>query len=356
MRKKWLWLGILWVLLCACTPQTVPEEALDRAEYVVSLSRSMESGAVVLYLGPDGEAVGSCSVPGMSFNDLLRVENTLYLYSNRRNEHFALKSGMPLEAFQVRGEAYPGGEYDASWFAAVGEGTQIETMNLGYVDGAYWSVLLYDCNGPREMLLKNMLLNGAVDYDGQIFVEAALDDSDTNAHAVAVIHKETAAVEVVHFPGERTSVSGRLLAAQGCVFTYGDKIGCIDAQTLETRAVNFNRGQILLGYVYEERLHILSTDGNRYVYDADLKLVDTIVVEDSTILEAHLSGALFQDQILEDENVLRVLYVSAALENSLIGYIDEYDKSDLHLLRRIEIALPSVKEWMGEEVAMVHLG
>lgn len=149
--------------------------------YVVSLSRSREPVAKLLFFKENGEQYRELDYRGSSIHSLNYFHHTFFMHSNRTNKHYRLNDSDGFEAFSLTSTK---SEFRDSptWFAISDETGLIETMNYGRKKGGdYLSGVIYDYDGEkREVLLKWEYLNGGISTKDQIFIESYNDERKRN--------------------------------------------------------------------------------------------------------------------------------------------------------------------------------
>jgi len=365
---------LLSVFLSACSRQPRDMKTnlkLKNAEYAVVLSRTYEYDAELLLIDHDGKIFDTLHYGESGVSSANYYQGDLYVYSGRNVENFVLRDSGELQMFSMQTDKIDHGECSVSWFTANGQDGLIEALNIGIFDGHYYSGVRYtDGSQKKEAQIDDFMLCSAVEYDGKIFVNTS-HNTDAAWHPICVIDKESGKYDLVSFEHGNTPAQGRLVLLNGKVFTYGDNLsymeamdetevrctlGMLDAETFETKEVDFTDDMICLMYAFEDYIYVITESGTMYVFDDDLELTDKKPLADSTFKKNYLAEELlYDDKFTDRDDKIAVLYINAALDPQNVGFIQEYSKRDMTPIRRIDITPPDPGIWMGQQIAVAAI-
>ena len=359
-------------LLSACTRNgTYATLDFHDAQYIVSLSKTYENKSLLIVVGKGGTVNQTVCYEGQGINSITFRENDLYLHSSRENRHFILNGQGEWQSFSLAKNDVEGSENAPSWFAANGEHSLIETMNIGFVDNHYESAVLYTENGQKKnVIIEDLCLENAVEHDGEIYVNSS-DYAGEKGNVICVIDKQTGIYNMVRFPHGNTPASGRLVLANDKIITYGsnaayliasgdDKfcctLGMLDTKTHETKEIDYSDDAIILLYTFHNQIFVVTEKGNLHIYTDELSLTDTRNLNHTELLEAYSSSELIPHlKIIETDDILSMLFIRSELDPHNIGFIQEYRKTDLQPVRKIDLFLSGTDEWIGENIDFVLL-
>ncbi|MBQ2634893.1 MAG: hypothetical protein IJF88_10000 [Oscillospiraceae bacterium] len=376
-KKKFIFvfMGVLLflaALLCSCS-QTQKLLTIDFSslQYVVSLSKDYENKSILVCIDQNGTISQTISFDGQGINAVNYFEGNLYLHSSRENRHFILTGQGDLETFSLDNIELEGSDTAPSWFTTEGENTLIETMNIGYINGHYESAVIYQNNSQkRTVIIEDFCLENAVDYNGKIYLNAS-DYLGERGNVICVIDKPSGTYTFVQYSHGNTPASGNLIRIKDKIFTYGNNasylkdmkeksitctLGMLDTRSLKTTEVDYSTDFINLCYSWSDKLYVVTESGYIHIYSDDLTLLETIQIDEMDYFDKIYSNNLIvYKKIAEHDDTFSVLFLNSDLDAHNVGFIQEYGKTDLHPIRKIDISLSNVDEWMGETVDFIYL-
>lgn len=361
-------------LLCACC-QKPADIAIDyeSTQYILSLSKEYEDKSLLILIGKDGEISQTVPYDGQGMNSITRFEDSLYLHSARKNRHFRITDQGNWQTFSYEKNEVETSEDAPSWFTAIGQESLIETMNIGFVNNHYESAIMYTQDDQkRTVRIEDRCLESAIDYDGKIYVNVS-DYAGEAGYGICVVDKHSGTYNSVSFQHGNTPASGNLILVHDKIIAYGNNtwsyryasgdepfcctLGMLDTKTLETKEVDYSGDNIYLVYAFQDQLYVITSSGYIHIYDDNLSLVEKKEIQNTDFYEKFQSDAWFNNgKIVEKDDMFAMLFIGADLDAHDVGFIQEYHKSDLQPIRKIDIFLLDTSEWMGElyDLAMIE--
>ncbi|MGF3225950.1 hypothetical protein [Facklamia sp. P12932] len=325
-------------------------------DYVLSLSRSRENRSTLLFISNDGTIKEKLKYKGASINSLNYIDDKIYMHSSRTNDHFIYDDN-GFEKFSLESE-YADSPNITTWFVKKGNDDLIEGINVGLIDTDYYlSSLAYSNNKVRnEILLKWEYLDDAIEVNGKIFLEAY--NEKTSKYSIIVIDKEEKTSNRINFEKPYTDPGKQMIQFNESVVDYGhigssSLLYLIDSNTNETKEITLKNENILYVFV-NDNLKVI-TNKNIYDLNSELEIINKKEIKDTDLIKDIEDNKFGLRKINDNENILSVLYTSEDFDKVEVGFIREYDKKDLKLIRNIDIKLDRSREWMGEEVDFIRL-
>lgn len=360
---------VILLLLSSCTQfrelQKIDVD-LTNCKYVISLSRSMENDAKLIFLDNKGNILEDYDYDGISINSLTEYDNKFYMHSSQINEHYLIDEEREIEKFSLLENEHEDGEYIPSWFVAPGKSSLIETLNIGIVNNSYLSSIIYSKNNEKqEIILKDQFLNNALEYDDKIFIETYSEINESNG--IIVVNKKTENVsEQIRFSHAFTSNSNKLILFKDQIITYGNShndrftkqissgIGSLDVNTLETQEHILKDDNIIDIYVFEDSIYAITDNNYISKFNPDLELLSEMEIKNESFIKNYNNKNFHIEKVIEKDNKIYVVYLSNNFDDiENIGFIQVYNKSNLEPEEKINISNPNAKKWLGEVIDVI---
>lgn len=361
-RRLFILLSLVLLIALVTSCNKINQEKFDLTrdksdiEYVLSLSRIRENRSILLFISKNGTIKEKLKYKGASINSLNNIDDKIYMHSSRTNEHF-IYDDKGFEKFSLESE-YADTPDITTWFVKRGKDGLIEGINVGLIDTDYYlSSLAYSNEKVRnEILLKWEYLNDAIEVNGKIFLEAYNDIS--SKYRIIVIDKEKKTSNIINFDKPYTDPGKQMIQFNESVVDYGhigssSLLYLIDSNTNESKEITFKNENILYVFV-NDNLKVI-TNKNMYDLNSELEIVNKKEIRDTDLIKDTEDNKLGLRKIIDKENILSVLYTSEDFDNVEVGFIREYNKKDLKLIKNIDIKLNGSREWMGEDVDFISI-
>lgn len=361
-------LVFLLALLTACNKEKTNEYIeLNDCRYVISLSKALDYNARLLFIDTNGSLLGTYDYDGYSINSINQRDGNFYMHSSRLNKHYILNNEQKISSYTLFEDEYTDSIQMASWFAVNGKSSLIETMNIGGSEsGDYLSSIIYgDQDSKTEVVLKNQLLNNAIELNGKIYVETFSETDEKNGISIIEM-SEQREIKYITFPEPYTSNSAELILLEDKIITYGhseiekfegnlkSSIGSLDTNTYETNNYVLDNELVITMYTYNNNIYVITDNNKLMIFDKNLNILSSAIIGNDSFINNAINDNYRILKMIQSQNHIHVFYLSRDFDKpDHIGYIQVYEKETLKPLERFEINNPDATEWLGESVDFI---
>ncbi len=357
-------------LLVSCAKNDINKDSsipLESSKYIISLSRSREANAKLLFIKDNNLPPYEYNYDGYSINTINYFDQKLYLSSNRVNEHFILDSNGEIKKYANEYEG-KNDKYFASWFTRASNDTLIKTANIGFIDGKYISDVIYNGeDSEKRVSLENQYLNNGLVKNDKLFIESYHEIDKKNG--ISIIDKARALVlKRIYFNSSFTSSSSELLDFNDKIVTYGNNslnnyqrgeknsaIAILDPNTYEINEYTFDKERIIYAYIHNDLIFVFTDHNILYKFNDKLELSEKENVLDQSLLMDLINEKYIIRKIIYKDGIISALYTNRDFNNEDFGFIAEYDANNVNLINKIEIKLNNDKNWLGEVVDFIRI-